>query len=134
MGWAIVILQFNSQQGLGIFLFTTTSRLTLGPTQPPIQWVLGTLSLRVKQPGHEADHSPPLMLRSRTHGAIPAILQYIFMTWCLVKHRVNFTFIFYLVFYSCMGVKLLLSCREEHRFCLRTNYLGRYLYLVKGKF
>jgi hypothetical protein len=31
--------------GLGIFLFATASRTALGPTQPPIQWVLGTPSL-----------------------------------------------------------------------------------------
>jgi hypothetical protein len=31
----------------------------LGPTQPPIQWVWGALSLGVKRPGREADHSPP---------------------------------------------------------------------------
>jgi hypothetical protein len=43
----------------GNFLFDTMSRLTLGPTQPPVQWVLEVLSLRVKQPGHEADHSSP---------------------------------------------------------------------------
>jgi hypothetical protein len=30
-----------------------------GPTQPPIQWVPGALSLWVKRPGREADHSPP---------------------------------------------------------------------------
>jgi len=34
------------------------SRLALGPTQPPIQWVPGALSLGVKWPGHEADHLP----------------------------------------------------------------------------
>jgi hypothetical protein len=45
--------------GAGIFLFTTASRTALGPTQPPIQWVLATLSLEVKRPGREADHSPP---------------------------------------------------------------------------
>jgi hypothetical protein len=28
---------FESQKGLGIFFFTTASRLALGPTQPPIQ-------------------------------------------------------------------------------------------------
>jgi hypothetical protein len=28
-------------------------------TQPPIQWVSGAVSLGVKQPGCEADHSPP---------------------------------------------------------------------------
>jgi len=26
---------------------------------PPIQWVLGALSLGLKRPGHEADNSPP---------------------------------------------------------------------------
>jgi hypothetical protein len=44
--------------GLGIFLFTTASRTALGPTQPPIQWVPGAISLGVKRPGREADHSP----------------------------------------------------------------------------
>jgi hypothetical protein len=29
------------------------------PTQPPIQWAPGALSLGVKRPGREADHSPP---------------------------------------------------------------------------
>jgi hypothetical protein len=42
-----------------IFLFTTMSRTALGPTQPPIQWALGAVSLEVKQPGREADYSPP---------------------------------------------------------------------------
>jgi hypothetical protein len=38
---------------------TTASITSLGPTQPPLQWVSGALSLGVKRPGHEADHSPP---------------------------------------------------------------------------
>jgi hypothetical protein len=49
---------FESRQGLGIFLFTTASRPALGPTQPPIQWVPGALSLGVKRPGRQADYSP----------------------------------------------------------------------------
>jgi hypothetical protein len=44
---------------LGILLFTTASRMALEPTQPPIQWVPGALSLGVKLLGREDDHSPP---------------------------------------------------------------------------
>jgi hypothetical protein len=58
-GWMIGVLGFDSRRGLGIFLFTTASRTALEPTQPPIQLVPGVLSLGVKRPGREADHSPP---------------------------------------------------------------------------
>jgi hypothetical protein len=34
-GWS----GFDSQQGQEIFLYSTASRLALGPTQPSIQWV-----------------------------------------------------------------------------------------------
>jgi hypothetical protein len=43
--------------GAGNFSLTTVSRPALGSTQPPIQWVAGTLFLGVKRPGREADHS-----------------------------------------------------------------------------
>jgi hypothetical protein len=55
----VKVLGFNSRRGLGILVFTTASRMALGPTQPLIQWVPGALSLGVKRPGREADHSPP---------------------------------------------------------------------------
>jgi hypothetical protein len=58
MGWTTRVLGFDSWRGLGIFLFTTASRTALRPTQPPIQWVTGALSLGVKRPGSESDHSP----------------------------------------------------------------------------
>jgi hypothetical protein len=57
-GWMIGVVGFDFWRGLGIFVFTTASRTTLGPTQPPIQWVPGALSLGVKRQGREADHSP----------------------------------------------------------------------------
>jgi hypothetical protein len=50
---------FDSRQELGIFLFTTASRPALESTQPLIQWVAGVISLGVKRPWREADHSPP---------------------------------------------------------------------------
>jgi hypothetical protein len=59
MDWTIGVLGFDSQRGLGIFLFITASRTALGLTQPPIQWVTGASSLGVNQLGREADHPPP---------------------------------------------------------------------------
>jgi len=50
---------FESRQRLGIFLFTAASRPALRPTEPPILWVAGSLSLGVERPGHEVDHSLP---------------------------------------------------------------------------
>jgi hypothetical protein len=52
------VLEFDSWRELGILL-TTASRSALGPTQPPIRWVPGALSLGVKRPRREAYHSPP---------------------------------------------------------------------------
>jgi hypothetical protein len=52
-------------RGLGIFLFTTVSVTALEPTQPPIQWVPGALSLGVKRPVREADHHLHLVPRSK---------------------------------------------------------------------
>jgi hypothetical protein len=59
MGWMVVLLGLDSRRGLGIFLFTTAFRMALGPAQPPIQRVLGALSLGVKLSGSEGDHSLP---------------------------------------------------------------------------
>jgi hypothetical protein len=40
------------------FLFSTSPKPALGPTQPPIQLVSGALSPGIKRPGREADRSP----------------------------------------------------------------------------
>jgi len=44
-GWTTEESEFDSQQGQEIYIFSTASRRVLGPTQPPIQLVLGDLSL-----------------------------------------------------------------------------------------
>jgi hypothetical protein len=74
------------------FLFTTASRTALGPTQPPIQWVPGALSLGVKRPVREADHSPPSSAEVKNAWRYTSTPQYVFMEWRIVKHRDNFTF------------------------------------------
>jgi hypothetical protein len=78
--------------GLGIFFFTTASRTALEPTQPPIQWVQGVLSLGVKRPGREAGHSPPSSAEVKNEWSYTSTPQYVFMAWCLVKHRENLPF------------------------------------------
>jgi len=90
-------LGFDSWQGLGIFLFATTSRPSLGLTLPPIPWVLGVISLEVKHLGCKADHSPPSSAEVKNVWSYTFAPQYILMVWCLVRHRDNFTF-FYCVF------------------------------------
>jgi hypothetical protein len=74
----------------------TASRTALGPTQPPIQWVSGVLSLGVKRPGREADHSLPSSAEVRNAWSYTYTPQYAFMALCLVKHRDNCTFTFLL--------------------------------------
>jgi hypothetical protein len=46
----------------------TVSRSAVGPGQPPVQWVLGTLSPGVKQTRHVAGHSPTLLSTSSCHS------------------------------------------------------------------
>jgi hypothetical protein len=56
---------FHSRQGQRFFLFPTASRPAVEPTQPPIQWLQGALSPRVKRPGRESDHSTPSSIEVR---------------------------------------------------------------------
>jgi hypothetical protein len=72
-------------------LVPTASRLALGSTQPPIQWVLWVFPPGAMQPGCEADHphSPSAEVKNR---CLPLHSPYVFMGWCLIKHRDNFTF------------------------------------------
>jgi hypothetical protein len=54
--------------GQDIFLFSTASKPALGPTQPPIKWVLGE-----KRQGREADYTPPSSAEVKNNGAIPLL-------------------------------------------------------------
>jgi hypothetical protein len=59
LGYGLDDRRFESRQRLGIFLFTTAFRPVLGRTQPPIQWEPEPLSMGIRRPGREADHSRP---------------------------------------------------------------------------
>jgi hypothetical protein len=79
--------------------FTTASRTALGLTQPPIQWVPGALSLGVKRPVREADHSPLSSAEVKNAWSHTSTPQYVFMAWCSVKAQGQlylFTFFYFL--------------------------------------
>jgi hypothetical protein len=58
MAWTANDSGFDYRQGQDISLFSVESRLDLGPTQPPMQWIPGAVSLGVTRKGREADRSP----------------------------------------------------------------------------
>jgi len=58
--------------------------MPLGPIQPAIQWVPGTLFLGVKWPGREADHSPRTNAEVKNAWKYASTPQHAFMAWCSV--------------------------------------------------
>jgi hypothetical protein len=62
------------------FLFSKLSRPALGSTQPPIQWVPGTLSPGVKRQGREGDHSLPANAEVKKMRIYTSTPPYAFMT------------------------------------------------------
>jgi hypothetical protein len=74
--------------------FTSASRTALGSTQPLIEWLPWAVSLWVMRPGRDADHSPLSSAEVKNAWSYTSTPQYVFMTWCFVKHRDDFTFTF----------------------------------------
>jgi len=71
---------------------THNFNLFLVPTQRPIQWVQEALSLGVKRPEREADHSHPSS--SEVKECVKLYLHFPVHLHCLLlslKHRDNFT-------------------------------------------
>jgi hypothetical protein len=85
-------LGFDSRQGQGILLFATASRPSLEPTQPTVHLVPGVLSLRAKRPNRETHHSRASSTEVKITWIYTSSPPYVFIAWCLVKHRYNFTF------------------------------------------
>jgi hypothetical protein len=81
----IGVLGFDYWRGLEIFLFTTAFRTELGPTQHPIQWVPGAVSLGIKRPEREAHHSPPSSADVKEYVAL-----YLHSTNTLLWHGAQF--------------------------------------------
>jgi hypothetical protein len=61
------------------FLFSTLSRPALGSTELPTQWVLRALSLGVKRPERETDHSPATSAEVKKEWFYTSTSLYVFM-------------------------------------------------------
>jgi hypothetical protein len=68
---------------VALFHFAIASKPTLGPTQPLIQRLVGSLIPAVKWTGHETDDESPSSTEVKYEWA-----------WYLVWHKDNFTFNF----------------------------------------
>jgi hypothetical protein len=63
-----------------VSLFAILSKPALVPTQPPIYWVSGVLSLGVKR-----TTDLHVVSRSKNEWSYTSTPQYAFIAWCLVK-------------------------------------------------
>jgi len=62
-------------RGKDFFFFTTASRPAMGFTQPPMQWILGVLSLGLKWLWNEDDCSPPSSAEVKNAWSYTSTLQ-----------------------------------------------------------
>jgi hypothetical protein len=78
MGWTAVVQLLAIARDFSLFY----------SVQPPILWVLGSFP-KVKQSGHDTEHSPPPSQKWWSYTSTPP---YAFMALCLIKHRDYVTF------------------------------------------
>jgi hypothetical protein len=116
VGWKVRV-RFTAVQH---FFFSASSRPTLGSTQPPIQWVPGSLSVGVKRQGREADHSPLYGADVKEGGAIPPLLS--ISSWLsaeLMMYGDNFAFMGCLI----VGIGVRFQARESDFSLRRPEWL-----------
>jgi hypothetical protein len=75
---------FDSWQGQlrDVFNFAIASRPDLGPTQRPNEWIQAALSLGIKRPGRQADHSPPSSAEIKNAWSYTSVPPYVLMALC----------------------------------------------------
>jgi hypothetical protein len=71
--------EFESLYGQKFYLFHVVQNGS-GPIQPPIQRILGAISLELKRPRREADHSPPTSAEAKNTWIYASTPPYVFMT------------------------------------------------------
>jgi hypothetical protein len=74
--------------------FSLHHRVQNGSGAHPASYAMGSRGYfrGVKRPGREADHQPPSSTEVNKTWSYTSTSQYVFMAWCLIKHRDNFIF------------------------------------------
>jgi hypothetical protein len=75
--------------GTSYFSLLTAFTSALRPNQPPLKWALEAISIGVKPPGRESDHSH-LVTGLLMLGAA-SIPTSVIMSWPLIRHSEKFT-------------------------------------------
>ena len=74
--------------------YTVSTRAVVRPIQFPIQWVLGSLYLRVKQSGFDSDHSAPSNSKAKNSTFITSPLPHVFVMGFFIKQRLIYLLFF----------------------------------------
>lgn len=81
--------------GTGNSFVSTESSVLHGPAQPTLHWVYWALSLRIKDPGRELDHTPS-SAKVRIMWRYTSAPLYIFMPRCVIMQGENFILFIYI--------------------------------------
>jgi hypothetical protein len=89
--------------------FSLFHNIQTGSESHPASCVMstGAISLGVKQPGHEVDHSPPCSTEVRDVWSYIFTFLHILTAWRIIKHSTNTEFV----------VALMISIKTFHMFC-----------------
>jgi hypothetical protein len=76
--------------------------VSVGVVRHPASYPLGTRNSFPggMRPGREADHSPPSSAEVKNAWSYTSTSQYVFMAWCLVKHRETLLLPYYYYIYA----------------------------------
>jgi hypothetical protein len=102
----------------GIFSLRHRVQTDAGAHPTSYEMVPGAFSQGVKQPGREVKNSPSSNSEVKNIWSYTSIPQYVFIAWCLIKNRGNFTFYTFTHF---TGMELIYEQRLEHDSQKRTS-------------
>jgi hypothetical protein len=102
------------KRGKIFFSSVTASRPDSWLTPPSIQWEPGALSLGVKHPECEANHSPPPSAEVKNDVAVSPTLPYVFIAWCLINYAHRHLYLYQTFFGQALGVFLQRNSREHY--------------------